>query len=62
LVIKNLKLEVCAQIVALGRLELLSLVRPLVESEDLEIALAACEAAISLTEPGFRRRLLESRT
>ncbi|HIJ66193.1 MAG TPA: HEAT repeat domain-containing protein [Candidatus Hydrogenedentes bacterium] len=59
LVINNVAIKVCELIAALGRLDMLSLLQPVIESGDPRVALAACEAAVALTDVEFRQRLVQ---
>ncbi len=50
--------EVCDAIVRLGRVSLLTLTQPPIESAKAEVALEAAATAIALAEPEFRDRLI----
>lgn len=59
--VKNTRVLICNLIAGIGTRSLMSLIQPSIESTVPEIALAACEAAIAIAEPGFQVRLLEAR-
>jgi len=50
--------EVCDAIVRLGRVSLLTLTQPPIESAKAEVAIEAAATAIALAEPEFRDRLI----
>ena len=54
------QVEACKTIAEIGARGLMTLLKPAVGSEYAEVAMAACEAAIAISDPEFRDRLLAS--
>lgn len=58
--VEHTRVTVCNLIAAIGKRNLMSLVQPAIESPMPAVALAACEAALSIADSDYRKRLVEA--
>ena len=60
--VKAVKIVVCNLLAAIAQRNLISLMRPVIDDPNPEIALAACEAAVAPAQPEYIHRLQRVRT
>lgn len=58
-IIRATQITVCNLIADSGARSLMSILKPTLENQDTEVALAACEAAIAIANPTYRERLVQ---
>jgi len=56
---RSVKTEICNLLAALGDRRQIALMAPLIEDEDVHMALTACNAAIAMARPDFAARLTQ---
>ena len=55
----NVKKQICTLMADLGKRRLIEILQPTIESDDSDLALQACSAAVAIAKPDFRKRYVE---